>query len=439
MCSSFYSAGSESGEVDFSSVEREHSLLHDFLKDVFHREVDNRPSAKELLKHSFITDVRPSGGDFSAIIETDDQEQLSSLVSSFDINGLEFAEGKHPLDVAVSCQRLECLKILLEHGKAEIGKGSRLLVTSVGQGSGDIAECLIKQTDVDVNELDSYGNTALKLACRRNNKRLIRLLSDQQGVDANIPSSDGSTVLHEAATNCASEDFECILQTTKADLNCIDHLGRTVLMAAAAAGNLDIVKIVVNLSPEQVNMEDNLHLTALHQACSKNTLDVIDYLLFEKAKVTNKSGWTVLHVASFYNQSKVVQHLLTRNVLACNVQTKDKLQTPLHFACETDSLEAVKCLIRHSVDVESKDGEKRTPLHWASAFNSVRVAKYLLEEKLAKVDATDVYGYTPLHFACERGYLDMVRLLIDNKAAVNAKTIHGHEPLHKACSKGHLD
>ncbi len=122
-----------------SSIDAEHSLLHDFLKQVFHREVNERKSANELLKHlkhSFVTDARQSENKFSAIIETDDLEQLSSLLSRSDINDLEFAEGKHPLNVASQARDSNvCLKILVEPGKADVGKGSRLLATSVGKGS----------------------------------------------------------------------------------------------------------------------------------------------------------------------------------------------------------------------------------------------------------------------------------------------------------------
>jgi len=42
-------------------------------------------------------------------------------------------------------------------------------------------------------------------------------------------------------------------------------------------------------------------------------------------------------------------------------------------------------------------------------------------------------GYTPLHNACVRDHLDMVKLLLNAGADVNAKNIHGNTPLHPAC------
>ncbi|KAG2263055.1 hypothetical protein Bca52824_070134 [Brassica carinata] len=48
------------------------------------------------------------------------------------------------------------------------------------------------------------------------------------------------------------------------------------------------------------------------------------------------------------------------------------------------------------------------------------------------VNARDSEGCTPLHWATERGHLDIVKLLVDKNADVNAKDNKGQAPLHYA-------
>ncbi len=48
-------------------------------------------------------------------------------------------------------------------------------------------------------------------------------------------------------------------------------------------------------------------------------------------------------------------------------------------------------------------------------------------------------GWTALHCSVDRGYKEMVRLLLAFNANVNAKTINGQTPLHIAEMKGYTD
>merc|ERR1712078_113458 len=57
----------------------------------------------------------------------------------------------------------------------------------------------------------------------------------------------------------------------------------------------------------------------------------------------------------------------------------------------------------------------------------------------AEVNAKSEYGATPLHWASQEGYTDIVKLLIEKGADVNAKDEEGKTPLNWASEGGHTD
>ena len=57
----------------------------------------------------------------------------------------------------------------------------------------------------------------------------------------------------------------------------------------------------------------------------------------------------------------------------------------------------------------------------------------------ASLDATDNYGWTPLHAACWHGHLNVAQWLHSAGASLDVTNRVGRTPLHYACDKGHLD
>ena len=55
-----------------------------------------------------------------------------------------------------------------------------------------------------------------------------------------------------------------------------------------------------------------------------------------------------------------------------------------------------------------------------------------LENRKANVNATDKWNHTPLHFAAQKGKLEMVESLLTHGADVNARNSDGMTPLHLA-------
>ena len=90
------------------------------------------------------------------------------------------------------------------------------------------------------------------------------------------------------------------------------------------------------------------------------------------------------------------------------------------------NIEAVKQHIAAGADVNAKDENGVTPLHWTE---TEEIAELLIA-KGADVNAKDDWsGSTPLHRAATFGYKEIAELLIAKGADVNARTGSGETPL----------
>lgn len=72
-----------------------------------------------------------------------------------------------------------------------------------------------------------------------------------------------------------------------------------------------------------------------------------------------------------------------------------------------------------NVDPNCKDNQGLTPLHWATDRGDLEIVRYLVEEKKANLNILDDEGQTPLHYAAACGYPDIVRYLIKAGADYN--------------------
>ena len=106
----------------------------------------------------------------------------------------------------------------------------------------------------------------------------------------------------------------------------------------------------------------------------------------------------------------------------------------LHFACHDGDVARAQAAIDAGADVNDGEGAMLTS---AAAKGNPEVTRLLLEHG-ADADRTNDLGYTPLHYAAQRGYLEVVRLLlVENGADVDRTNKYGRTPLDCATRHGH--
>jgi len=97
---------------------------------------------------------------------------------------------------------------------------------------------------------------------------------------------------------------------------------------------------------------------------------------------------------------------------------------------------AVRDLLRHGANVNTRSGDGMTALHWAAERGDADIVAMLVDAG-ANVDATTRLGdYTPLLLAAKDGHAPVVELLLEAGADANRPTTTGTTPLMFAAASG---
>ena len=103
----------------------------------------------------------------------------------------------------------------------------------------------------------------------------------------------------------------------------------------------------------------------------------------------------------------------TTKVCAKTVPDHDEIlldSTPLHYAASHDCLEAAEVLIVHDAFVDATGEDHNTPLTWAAAVNSTRVAKALIMA-CANTELSNKWEQSARLLANENNYTQILEML----------------------------
>ena len=138
-----------------------------------------------------------------------------------------------------------------------------------------------------------------------------------------------------------------------------------------------------------------------------------------------------LHWATFFGFYAIVKSLAIENPKDIRSRDFEDRSTPLHLASKWGHVEIARFLIEHGAATMAKDTHKWTPLHHAVEKENDDISRLLLENG-ANVKARDWAGRTPLHLAVRNQREDIAYLLLKHGAVTTAKDKNGWTPLHYA-------
>ncbi len=283
------------------------------------------------------------------------------------------------------------------------------------EARADAAQLLLEE-GADPNGADEMGPTPLHMAAMHGSVEVAKLLT-AWGADVTAGTKGGGTPLHAAAHGCgdksvdeatgeARAEIAEFLVGKGADLSATGWRGRTALHVAARDGSAEVARVLIAHGAE-LDRKEIWGFTPLMAAAWENQPELVDLLLEAGAKSN-------LGVSAMLGDVEAIQRALDAGTrinarYACDM-------TLLHFAAHNGHTDLAKLLLDRGANIEAKDRSMiaARPLHWAVHGNHVGTAKLLIEHG-ANVNAVAADGY-PLQTAAGRGYTEIARMLLENRA-----------------------
>ncbi|XP_059488524.1 uncharacterized protein LOC132204199 isoform X2 [Neocloeon triangulifer] len=370
------------------------------------------------------------------------QHQMLQLLldNGFNVNFQGFG-GKNALHVAVEQSYVECVEVLLNYKVLETASSSMV------------------EQNLNLEAKDASGRSALIYAVENDQLILVKMLIEK-GADVRVRFED-KHVIHfvksvAVAKYLLGKDAELVK----------DLSGReSALHSAVLLGDMELCKLFVS-SGVDVNAKDARGDNALFKACDHHApnTEIIKFLVDSGTDLNHKSsvrGETVLHRAAKFSDSLEVLKLLTENMqeifttddfgnnalmYALDGNREENIEyllgrnfdlrwsnasgkTALHIAAEKCLLKFLEKLIDLGADVEAKDSDGASVMHWATHNNDVSVAKFLHQNYGGLINQRDNAGALPWHYTAKFSTLDLLSWFADNSEDVKATDNNGQDVL----------
>ncbi|KAH6690215.1 hypothetical protein BKA61DRAFT_286666 [Leptodontidium sp. MPI-SDFR-AT-0119] len=291
-------------------------------------------------------------------------------------------------------------------------------------------------TQVDINAVDKWGETALHELMRRKDiplKLLEKFL--ERGADVNIDDQDSQRPLFEAAWEGELEAMKIVMKKVD-DIDDDDKRGRTALHNAAFAGQLEAVKFLLE-NGASITKVDGHNATPLFFATLGKSEETVLYILnkmieqgktIEEINLKTNGQRTPLRRAAWRGFTETVKILLERIESPEEVNTVDLLKgrSALHCAAFHGHAEVVSQLLKKGADTTLKDG----PLNPETKLHDGKTALCLCHEEWAIQGTKEFEDTVSLLIEADPAAAAQDSLLIATAAINGSKRIL--EQLHRA-------
>lgn len=337
----------------------------------------------------------------------------------------------------------------------------------------------------DINQTGDEDIGGLYQAIKHNNIKAVKFFIENNA-NVEIATFDGTTPLVLAIEENKPKIVELLIKEGKANIYGVyaKETEKYPIYCAVKNKNLNMIKILLDnnfdlkresyiLSYAMENSDENIvkylvengadmysyEITALYQAVLNLNPKLVEYFLdkgasIEKAGETDVYGNIMMAAAgskfnnsndkspvdltllekSAENSAKIMQMIIDKvDKKLINDSLEGK--TPLIIAVGNSYIDTAKILIENGADVNAVDIEGWSALSYAVNNGDIEIAKLLLENKVKIKDELLIAIKSPI----VESSINIMKLLIDNKANINYTDENGFSPLNMAIESGDME
>ncbi|KAI8681950.1 hypothetical protein NCS55_00448800 [Fusarium keratoplasticum] len=365
---------------------------------------------------------------------TDIVEQLLSI-GKFDVNSRN-GSGETPLIRAVRRRHENLVKLLLAVDEIYVDLRDRFDRTPLSFAAEDgleaIVELLVDIGKADVNLKDRNNRTPLLFAAENGHEGVVRLLLGPGQAHVDARNHTGTTPFLHVIYDGHEAIARLLLATGKAGIDIPDGSDFTPLLMAAYQGHESIVRLLLETGQVDVDANDTHGRTPLLWAAMKWNEPIVWLLLEHGAEfdVRSRDGQTLLSVTS-------ANEAITKILLAAAATKRDDpSQIPALLLAQRGHEAVVQLILPSNMCVETNVDSSHPSPSWATEYNDM--VKLQLAKARFDIDAKDQDGSTLLHYASQHGHEAIVKLLLATGAVdISTTNNSSRTPLSCAVEGGH--
>ncbi|XP_070248118.1 transient receptor potential cation channel subfamily A member 1 [Myotis yumanensis] len=375
--------------------------------------------------------------------------------SSCEVLNVMDDDGNTPLHWAAEKNQVESVRFLLSKGANPNLQNNSMMAPlhlAVQGMHNEVVKVLIEHSGTNINLEGENGNTAVIIACSRDNSEALQILL-RHGAKPCKSNKWGCFPVHQAAFSGAKKCMEIILKFGEENgydrqfhINFVNNGKASPLHLAVQSGDLGMIKMCLD-NGAQVELMENGKCTALHFAATQGATEIVKLMInsysgsSDIVNAVDGNQETLLHRASLFDHHELAEYLIS--VGADINSTDSEGRSPLLLATASASWNIVNLLLSRGAQVDIKDHLGRNFLHLTVqqpyGLSNLQPEFMQMQHIKELVMDEDNDGCTPLHYACRQGVPASVNNLLGFNVSIHSKSKDKQSPLHFAASYGRIN
>ncbi|KAI1121301.1 ankyrin repeat-containing domain protein [Nemania abortiva] len=390
-----------------------------------------------LLSHKPRLDIKVSSGQTLNQIVVGKEEILQLLLDANLALDLELTndEGKTALGCAVEQKLPHAVRVLLSR-KVDIhhrdNSGRTAILDSVVNAPDPEILRMLAESGADLQDaISEEGRSVLQMATIRGAELLKIVLEFRKRIDLEQLNSWGRTALHDGLLYDASEESIQLLIRAGVNVNVRDEDGLTPVMCAIYRESLTNLKLLLAEPEIDINSHSQAYPPPLILTCSRLLPDFVQSLLDRGADVNARwlmdMTWSPL-IATLMGSAnpgenrdelvdKIVRMLVNHGApVRVHYETTPThhraITDPLQAACVVANVAMIQYLVGVGAPIDGAGPLKNLPIHFAT-INGVRNFEAVSQIYQGDLLVTDVAGKTVLHWAAQFSHVETLKFILD--------------------------